>query len=214
MICILVTGIPASGKSFFSNYLSDYLDIPCISKDSIKERLFDTVGFKSRAEKIVLNDAATGEMFYFAEVLMKRKGVFILECNFEKESKKQIADLIAKYKYKCITAFLSGNHRIIYERFERRNESGDRHPGHVINDCYPRNVRESDFAAMSFEDFEREIETRGMDDFEIGDYYFRIDTTTIDKVDWETKAREIKNTIADYFSNNSGDRGVYGKVCI
>lgn len=206
MICILVTGIPASGKSFFSNYLSDYLSIPCISKDIIKERLFDTVGFKSRAEKMILNNAATDEMFYFAEVLMKHKEIFILECNFEKESKKQIADLINKYKYKCITAFLSGDHRKIYERFVRRNESGDRHPGHVVNDCYPRAVRKADFAAISFERFESEIENRGMDDFEVGDSHFRIDTTDIDKVDWEIEAREIKNAIADYSSKDNGDK--------
>lgn len=204
MVCILVTGIPASGKSFFSRYLADYLNIPCISKDNIKERLFDTVGFKSRAEKVGLNEAATEEMLYFAEALMKHKDCFILECNFEKESKRQVSGLIAKYKYRCITVFMSGDHKAIYERFVRRNEFGDRHPRHIVNDYYPREVQKSDFDAISFESFEREIKTRGMDDFEIGDSYFRVDTTNIEKVDWEAKAAEIKDAMAGYLSNGKG----------
>ena len=51
MYCILVAGIPASGKSFFADYLANDLSIPLISKDQIKELLFDAVGFRSREEK-------------------------------------------------------------------------------------------------------------------------------------------------------------------
>ncbi len=51
MYGILVTGIPASGKSTMAEYLSEALHIPVISKDKIKEILFDTVGFHSRTEK-------------------------------------------------------------------------------------------------------------------------------------------------------------------
>ena len=56
--CILVTGIPASGKSTMAKYLSKELGIPMFSKDEIKERLFDTLGFQSREEKVRLGVAA------------------------------------------------------------------------------------------------------------------------------------------------------------
>ena len=50
--CILVTGIPASGKSTIAEHLAKELSLPCFSKDAFKEILFDTVGFRSREEKV------------------------------------------------------------------------------------------------------------------------------------------------------------------
>ena len=41
MYCILVTGIPAAGKSTIAKYISESLDLTIISKDEIKELLFD-----------------------------------------------------------------------------------------------------------------------------------------------------------------------------
>lgn len=54
MYCILVTGIPAVGKSTMANFLSKELKLPVISKDSIKELLFERIGFQSREEKVKL----------------------------------------------------------------------------------------------------------------------------------------------------------------
>ena len=48
MYAILVTGIPAAGKSTMAGFLAEKLKLPVISKDSIKELLFDSVGFRSR----------------------------------------------------------------------------------------------------------------------------------------------------------------------
>ena len=58
MTLILVSGIPASGKSTMAAYLSEKLDIPMYSKDRIKELLYDTVGFEGRAQKVKLGAAA------------------------------------------------------------------------------------------------------------------------------------------------------------
>ena len=153
MVCILISGIPASGKSFFSEYLSSCLDVPSISKDNIKEILFDVLGFSSREEKIRLDDAATQSMLYCAECFMKHNKVFIMESNFENKSKTQIVKLIEKYNYKSITVSLTGEYTTIYKRLILRNKSSERHPGHIVNDYYPREVIEEDYDAISFEDF-------------------------------------------------------------
>ena len=58
MYCILVAGMPASGKSTIAVRISESLGIPMLSKDSIKEVLFDDLGFHSRAEKVQLGTAA------------------------------------------------------------------------------------------------------------------------------------------------------------
>ncbi|MCI8615056.1 MAG: hypothetical protein HFJ01_08135, partial [Lachnospiraceae bacterium] len=71
MYCILVTGIPAAGKSTMAQILSERMKLPVISKDTIKELLFDNAGFQSRAEKVNLGIASMEIMYYVAGQLMK-----------------------------------------------------------------------------------------------------------------------------------------------
>ena len=109
MYCILVTGIPASGKSTMAEYLSEALCIPMLSKDKIKEILFDTIGFHSRAEKVALGTGAMGIMYYFAEQMMKTGQPFILENNFENVSKPGIQKLLSRYGCHAVTVRLFGD---------------------------------------------------------------------------------------------------------
>lgn len=71
MYCILVTGIPASGKSTMAEFLAERLRLPMLSKDKIKEILFDDVGFASRSEKVALGISAMNILYYTAQQLMK-----------------------------------------------------------------------------------------------------------------------------------------------
>ena len=43
MYCVLVTGIPAAGKSTMAAFLGERLGLPVLSKDRIKELLYDNV---------------------------------------------------------------------------------------------------------------------------------------------------------------------------
>ena len=67
MYCILVTGIPASGKSSIGKFLAENLKLPIISKDTIKELMYDVIGFQSRDEKVKLGIASMNIMYYMAE---------------------------------------------------------------------------------------------------------------------------------------------------
>lgn len=78
MYCILVTGIPAAGKSTMAEAVSERMKLPVISKDTIKELLFDHVGFQSREEKVNLGIASMEIMYYVAGQLMKTGQPFIL----------------------------------------------------------------------------------------------------------------------------------------
>lgn len=72
--------------------LAGKLKIPAISKDSIKEVLFDNVGFQSREEKVKLGVASMEIMYYAAKQLMEAGQPFILENNFEYSSERGIVD--------------------------------------------------------------------------------------------------------------------------
>ena len=134
MYCILVTGIPAAGKSTMSEAMSKKLKLPVISKDTIKELLFDHIGFQSREEKVNLGIASMEIMYYVAGQLMKAGQSFILENNFEYSSEHGIKVLLTKYQYSVLTITLTGDYKIIYQRFLERESSPSRHKGHIVND--------------------------------------------------------------------------------
>lgn len=167
MYCILVAGMPASGKSTLALKISGELNIPVLSKDSIKELMFDDIGFHSRDEKVRLGNAAMHIMYYAAEQMMKCSMPFVLENNFEDASMPGIMELLTGYRYQGITVLLTGNPAVIYERFRNRNASDDRHPGHVYDDMYPRPACEEHTVPVqkSREQFMSDVQIRGYNRF-------------------------------------------------
>lgn len=55
---VLVTGIPGAGKTTVSRALSKALALPLLSKDAIKESLFDVLGVRDREWSLQLGAAA------------------------------------------------------------------------------------------------------------------------------------------------------------
>ena len=182
MFCILVTGIPAAGKSTMARRLSEKLGLPMISKDQIKEILFDELGFRSREEKVKEGVAAMNIMYYMAEQLRRVKQPFILENNFEAVSKEGLMELLDRYNYRAITVTLTGDYQVIYQRFLERNNSPERHRGHVVNDCYPEKVVNQKVAALSYEEYVAGIQKRGMDHFTANGPGIVVDTTDFEKI--------------------------------
>lgn len=203
MYCILVTGVPAAGKSTMAEAVAERLKLPVISKDRIKELLFDSVGFRSRKEKVNLGIAAMEIMYYAAAQLMRAGLPFILENNFEYSSRSGMQALLDEYNYAALTLTLTGDYKAIYQRFLERESSPDRHRGHVVNDCYPereergteerRNPHgETKAAGISYEDFVQGIERRGFDAFSVGGRQIKIDTTDFSKIDAENLFLQIE----------------------
>ena len=198
MYCILVTGIPAAGKSSMARKLADHYQIPMISKDDIKEILFDDLGFNSREEKVKEGIAAMHIMYYMAEQMMRVKKPFILENNFEFISKEELIKLLNEYEYQAITVTLTGDYPTIYQRFLERNESPTRHRGHVVNDCYPEIEMNHKAAVLSYDDFVTGIQKRGMDQFSANGPRVIVDTTNFEKLDLRDVVEKISELIEEF----------------
>ncbi|MDE7044539.1 MAG: hypothetical protein K2O97_05905 [Acetatifactor sp.] len=186
--------MPAAGKSTMAEAMSERLKLPVISKDAIKELLFDSIGFQSRAEKVNLGIASMKIMYYAAGQLMNAGQPFILENNFE-STEDGIKNLIEKYQYSALTITLTGDYKVIYRRFLERESSPDRHRGYVVNDCYPEK-KESDLKTpnaktVSYENFARGIEQRGFDVFCVDGRQIKVDTTDFSKVNMEALFSQI-----------------------
>lgn len=188
---ILVTGIPASGKSVLAEKLSARLRLPWFSKDSIKEELYDTIGFASREEKVELGRAGTEILYYVAEQMMRVRIPFILENNFETESGSGLMKLLKRYGYRALTLRLSGDYARVYERFAQRDKSPMRHPGHVTNNRYYKQEGAVQSQTISLEQYIEGVRSRGMDSFSVGSQVITVDTTDFSKVNWDALYREI-----------------------
>lgn len=195
--CILITGIPASGKSTLAEYLEKSVGVPLLSKDKIKEILYDTVGFESRAGKVKLGDASMEIMYEMAGHMMKCGCHFLLENNFENVSRDGIANLLQENGYEALTIRMTGDYETIYRRFLERDRSGKRHRGHVVNDRYPETAESSrrleQEAVLTFENFLSGIERRGMDSFRIDGPELAVDTTDFNDVNFEAIASAVRD---------------------
>ena len=109
---IFVSGLLATGKTTFSEYLSNKLHVLLINKDYVKEIMCDTVGFTNREENLKLSNATHQLMRHIAENSMKTSLPIILESNFNPADAEYFEEEIRKYNYKPITIMLTGDKKI------------------------------------------------------------------------------------------------------
>lgn len=161
MNLILIAGLPATGKSRFASYLQQRLNIPLLCKDSIKEILFDTIGFQSHDEKTKLNHAALESLYYAARQILAAGSSVILENNFEWYALPGLEQMIAAYGCEPITIFFGGDERVIYRRYVERNADPTRHRGHVLSTCYPEKDTSASPEPISLQEISESFRKRG-----------------------------------------------------
>lgn len=64
---IIISGMPGSGKTTLAKSISAELSLPLIEKDSIKELLFDSLGWNDREWSKKLGKVSYELMDYFIE---------------------------------------------------------------------------------------------------------------------------------------------------
>jgi len=124
---IIVGGYCASGKSVFSNKLSDLLNIPCFNKDVIKEVLGDGFGSENNMVELKGSAATFLLMLHIAEKTLQSHNICILESNFKQKETDQIKLLLEKYNCECLTYIFKGDFKILFDRYMKRDVLEKRH---------------------------------------------------------------------------------------
>lgn len=128
-ILLIINGPPASGKSTLARLLSQTLGLPHLSKDLIKEALFDTLGTSGSEHSRKLGNAAYLVLYRIAHEILRVGYGLILESNFvHGVSEADILPLLAISRTAVLHCDTTRETIII--RQERRAISGERHPGH------------------------------------------------------------------------------------
>lgn len=130
-VLIVVTGRPAAGKSAFARKLSIELDIPVVSKDEIREVLFDRLGWGERSWAQKLGLVSIDLMFHFAEKELNAGRSIIMDNAFRPDvTQPQIENLLQATGAKFIQIVLDADSETLHKRFTERANQGGRHPGH------------------------------------------------------------------------------------
>ena len=128
---ILVGGYCAAGKSTFARKLSQELNIPCFEKDKIDETMCDGFGseivtifekYKKGSENV-----AFALMLHITELLLQTDKMCILESAFSPEEIDKIKITLEKYNGKCLLFVLKGDPEVMFERYVKRDKSGECH---------------------------------------------------------------------------------------
>ncbi len=134
---IVISGLSGTGKTTIGKYLSEKLSIPFFNKDNLKEIMFDEIGWKDRGWSQKLGAASYKILYMVAEEMTKNGKEIILESNFRtKIDGKKLKKLKEKYSCEMIEILCHASGNILFERFKKRAESGERHPGHVDHLSY------------------------------------------------------------------------------
>jgi predicted kinase len=128
----LVTGLPATGKTTVARALARDLAAPLLSKDAIKESLFDTLGAADRAASRRLSDASFAVLFALASAHLPLLGTVVLEGNFRPGEHEPVlrALLAAHAPVSCTQVLCRVPEPLRQERLAARAADAARHPGH------------------------------------------------------------------------------------
>lgn len=175
---IIITGLSASGKTTIGKELAKRMSIPFISKDAVKELMFDGLGWKDREWSKKLGLASYDLLYYFAEALLRAKVSFMIESNFKSEfDTPKFMALKEKYDFDVVQILCKADGEVLFDRFKKRSESGQRHPGHVDT--------------TSFDEFKNTLLTGRCEPLALQGKIIEIDTTDFDKVDVDALFQQV-----------------------
>ena len=121
---VIISGIPGSGKTTLARSLSQELDLPLVSKDTIKEALFDALGTGDLAWSQSLGRASHRVMYALARDMRSA----VLESHFWRG---MAEDELRALKRPMVQVHCRCPVDEALRRYRQRTDSTERHPGHL-----------------------------------------------------------------------------------
>lgn len=133
-ILLLVSGMPASGKSTLAEQLARELQVPFFTKDGIKELLFDAedVEMSQMDEETSerLGAQAMTVLYDIAQRILDANGSLLLEANFRAQlARTQIEPFLSQAIVRQVACHVPVEQ--VVQRFEERQSGHERHPVHA-----------------------------------------------------------------------------------
>jgi predicted kinase len=128
-LLIVVTGSPASGKTSVAETLAEALHLPLITKDGIKEEIYDALENADPSDSHRLGYVAIRLMHSWARTFLEKGVPLILESNFKRSlSMPGLQELFGVSRPLLIQCSVPEEEAV--QRYIERSERGERHPVH------------------------------------------------------------------------------------
>jgi predicted kinase len=129
---IIVLGLPATGKTQLAHTIAAEFRLPLISKDDIKEIIFDGLGWRDRDWSKKAGRTTFALIDYILEGQLKAGNSIIVESPYDptfQNDKLQRWQQLYHFNALQILCYAEGS--VLLDRFIQRSNSAQRHPGHV-----------------------------------------------------------------------------------
>lgn len=137
-VLVVISGPPASGKTTLGGEISRELGLPLLSRDDLKETLFDTLGTADREWSKKLGEVSWRLLYQVTETLIGAGQSVIAETNFTADPDgARLERIVAEHGCEVVHVHCTAEPGLLLERFAGRVERGQRHPGHVDEQTLP-----------------------------------------------------------------------------
>jgi hypothetical protein len=150
-----------------------------LAKDGVKVLLFDDLGWSDRGWSKQLSRTSNRLLLHFAEALLTAGKSLILESNFpSQEVSPPLRALHERIPFQPLQILCVAGGEVLVERFRRRWESGERHPGHADD--------------QSFDEIRQTLLKGRLAPLDLAGPILEVDTTDFSRIDYALIFDEIR----------------------
>ena len=181
-----MVGGPATGKTTIGRRLADYYKLTYMSKDGVKEPIFEHVGCPTSVENdsplsgIKIDDAAQSILMYLIETHVRADTGCLIDSTFVESHVPQLKKSLDLYNYKPIQVVCSAKKEILRKRYNNRVTQNLRHPGHLDH-----------ILADSFDEINEMFNINKP--LSLDSHNFAVDTSYFKEVDFDVLIESINN---------------------
>ena len=175
---ILVTGLPASGKTTIATHLAKDLGLQYVGKDQYKIEMYEKYGFSSAKEKKILNEKSEGRMYSKLYALLQN-GENVVFDKWICKDYSRIDAIVKELGLEVVVIYLNCKVEVAVRRYNSRIDSGERHIGLSLKNKYPYVKGYSEVAYMTLEEMQQRDELYKEKTF--GNYILEVSTDNMDE---------------------------------